>query len=70
MAEQEYEAGFLAAAPSVVVPKGLADGVSSPDYPDQIQDAKGWLIAHMPADEKYRPTADPSSHANVGGEEG
>ncbi len=58
MAEREYEAWFAAAAPSLVGPKGLVDGVASPDFPDQIQDAKGWLSDRMRDAPRYRPTTD------------
>jgi hypothetical protein len=59
MADREYEAWFLSAAPSLVGEKGLRDGVMVPDNPDQVRDPKRWLTEHMDdPTQAYSPTAD------------
>lgn len=57
-AECEYEAWFVAAAPSLIGEKGLAEGVEAPNHPDRVGDAKGWLSRNMRDGRKYAPTAD------------
>lgn len=59
MAEREFEAWFVAAAPSLIGKKGLVPGVLSPEHPDAVRDPKGWLTATMAdPDQTYSPTAD------------
>ncbi len=47
LAEREFEAWFLAAADSLVGPKGLSDGTEPPTDPERVRDAKGWLSQAM-----------------------
>lgn len=58
LACREFEAWFLAAAPSIAGKRGLAGPMIAPDNPESIPDAKGWLTDRMSPGRKYRPTAD------------
>ncbi len=58
LAKAEYEAWFLAAASSIAGRRGLDKALASPDHPETIQDAKGWLSARMPRGRRYRETLD------------
>jgi hypothetical protein len=58
MAEREFEAWFLASAPSLIGPKGLRDGVDAHQTPDSLADPKGWLSERMRDAAKYRPSVD------------
>ena len=58
LAKAEYEAWFLAAAGSLAGRRGLDQALASPDDPEAIQDAKGWLSARMPLGRRYRETLD------------
>ena len=53
LAVREYEAWFLAAAPSLSGSADLPDELSPPNDPEGIRDAKGWLSARMPSS-RYR----------------
>jgi len=55
MAEREFEAWFLATAPSLVGDRGLQNGASAPERSDQVADPKGWLSERMRDGAKYRP---------------
>ena len=56
LAKAEYEAWFLAAGDSIAGKRGIAGSVTPPPDPESIRDAKGWLSAHMPPGQPYRPT--------------
>ena len=58
LAKTEYEAWFLAAAGSLAGRRGLDESLASPDSPEAIQDAKGWLSTRMPPGRRYRETLD------------
>ena len=58
LAKTEYEAWFLAAAGSLAGRRGLDETLASPDNPEAIRDAKGWLSARMPLGRRYRETLD------------
>jgi len=59
MADREFEARFVAAAQSLVGPRGLVPGAVAPEHPDNVRDPKGWLTANMAdPDRTYSPTAD------------
>lgn len=56
LAKAEYEAWFLASGDSIAGKRGIAESAAPPSEPESIRDAKGWLSAHMPSDQPYRPT--------------
>ena len=58
LAKAEYEAWFLAAAGSLAGRRGLDETLTSPDNPEAVRDAKGWLSARMPPGRRYRETLD------------
>jgi hypothetical protein len=47
LANREFEAWFLAAAPSIAGRRGLKQSLATPRDPEDIRDAKGWLSHHM-----------------------
>ena len=55
---REFEAWFIAAAPSVAGKRGLALPLAVPAHPEGIGDAKGWLSDQMGAGRRYSPTSD------------
>jgi hypothetical protein len=61
MANNEFEAWFLAAAESLAVAGKLAHGTSSHPDPESVRDAKGWLSAHM--SRRYSETIDQPAFA-------
>ena len=58
IAKNEFEAWFLAAAESLRGKRGLKDDIYSPNDPEAIRDAKGWLSEQMESNRKYRETRD------------
>ena len=58
LAKHEFEAWFLAAAESLRGRRGLRNNLNSPDNPEAIRDAKGWLSQCMGNSRKYRETRD------------
>jgi hypothetical protein len=54
LAKREYEAWFLAAAPSLRGLEGLPANLEAPAKPESISDAKGWLTRHMPPGQPYK----------------
>ena len=56
LAKAEYEAWFLAAGDSIAGQRDITGSVTPPPDPESIRDAKGWLSAHMPRGQPYRPT--------------
>jgi hypothetical protein len=60
--KQEFEAWFLAAAASLGGRCGLPDGLTTPDDPEGIRDAKGWLTERRIDSLRYSPTADQAGH--------
>lgn len=58
LAKSEYESWFLAAAGSVAGRRDIVATLTSPEDPESIRDAKGWLSARMPPGRSYRPTLD------------
>ena len=55
LAKAEYEAWFVAAAESLVWPKGLKPGVSVPKDAESVGSPKKWINDRM-AGQSYRPT--------------
>ncbi len=58
LAKCEFEAWFLAAAESLRGQRGLKDNIDSPNDPEAIRDAKGWLSKRMEDSRTYRETRD------------
>jgi hypothetical protein len=54
LAKREYEAWFLAAAPSLRGLEGFPANLEAPTEPESISDAKGWLTRHMPPGQPYK----------------
>lgn len=63
--KQEFEAWFLAAAASLGGRCGLPDGLTAPNEPEAIRDAKGWLTERRIDSLRYSPTADQAALASV-----
>ena len=57
LAKHEFESWFLAAAESLRNYKGLKNDLESPNDPEGIRDAKGWLKQRRDS-HKYRETLD------------
>ena len=58
LAKHEYEAWFLAAAPSLRGQRGLRDDLERPNDPEAIRGAKEWLSDRMPDNQSYVETLD------------
>ena len=58
LAKYEFESWFLAAAESLRGQRGLKNYLQSPDNPEAIRGAKGWLNRQMESGETYRETLD------------
>ncbi len=56
LAKMEFEAWFLAGVGSLAGKHGIAEDTTSPDDPESIRDAKGWLSHNMPRGQSYRET--------------
>src|SRR5579875_413790 len=54
----EYEAWFLAAAPSLAGIRGLPAGLQAPSQPETIRGAKEWLRERLPPGRRYQETVD------------
>ena len=65
LANREFEAWFLAAAPSLAGHRGLAVDLARPADPEKPRDCKGWLTAHRTDGRPYKPTADQAALAAV-----
>jgi Domain of unknown function (DUF4276) len=65
LAKREFEAWFLAAAPSLRGRRGLPADLPLPDDPEQPRDCKGWLSRHRTDRRGYKPTADQAALAAV-----
>lgn len=52
---REYEAWFLASAPSLAGYKGLPSDLQAPGHPEAFKSPKGWLSARMPKTSPYKP---------------
>ena len=58
VAKREFEAWFLAAAPSLVGTQGLPARLEAPDDPEGVRGAKEWLTKQMAGSASYSPTVD------------
>jgi len=63
VANREFEAWFLAAAPSLQGKRGLAAELPQPADPELPRDCKGWLSQHRVDGHDYKPTADQAALA-------
>lgn len=63
LAKREFEAWFLAAAPSLRGRRGLAADLALPPDPELPRDCKGWLSRHRSDGRGYKPTADQAALA-------
>lgn len=52
---REFEAWFMAAAPSLAGHQGLADGLVTPANPEAIRGCKEWLSDRRPSGMPYKP---------------
>lgn len=62
-AKSEYETWFICSLGNEEGTRikeylGLPKELSTPDNPEDIRDAKGWLMGHMAQNQAYRETAD------------
>ncbi len=64
LANREFEAWFLASAPSLAGRRGLPEVLESPTDPESIAGAKEWLSHRMP-DAPYKETSDQAAFAAV-----
>jgi hypothetical protein len=62
---REFEAWLLASAESLGGCRGLATGLASPNDPEAIRDAKGWLSNQMTAGRIYAPSRDQAALAQA-----
>ena len=58
LANQEYEAWFIAAADSLKGARGLSPDLMTESNPEGIRGAKEWLSARMPRNRTYTETLD------------
>ncbi len=65
IANNEFEAWFLAAAESLRGKGGLNNDIASPKNPEGIRDAKGWLSQQMGGSRRYRETNDQPALAAI-----
>jgi hypothetical protein len=65
LANREFEAWFLAAAPSLAGIRGLPGDLKAHPDPESPRDCKGWLTHQRTDGHSYRPAADQSAVANA-----
>jgi hypothetical protein len=58
LANREFEAWFLAAAPSLAGHRGLPRGLAAPKNAEVPRDCKGWLSRQRTDGHDYKPVAD------------
>lgn len=63
VANREFEAWFIAAAPSLQGKRGLASELPLPADPERPRDCKGWLSEHRVDKRSYKPAADQAALA-------
>ncbi|MFD5846176.1 DUF4276 family protein [Streptomyces chartreusis] len=61
LANREFEAWFLASAPSLGGRAGLAENLEVPANSETLRDCKGWLTHHRRDGVRYRPRVDQSA---------
>lgn len=65
LANREFEAWFLAAAPSLGGRAGLPVGLPTPEDSERPRDCKSWLSHHRNDGGSYRPRVDQAALADV-----
>jgi hypothetical protein len=65
LANREFEAWFLASAPSLGGKAGLDHGLDVPANHETLRDCKGWLTHHRADGNRYRPRVDQSALASA-----
>ncbi|MFE6678276.1 DUF4276 family protein [Streptomyces sp. NPDC057729] len=65
LAQREFEAWFIAAAPTLGGCRGLPHGLEVPTDCEVPRDCKGWLTHHRVDGRPYRPVADQAALAEV-----
>ncbi len=63
LANREFEAWFLAAAPSLCGQRGLAPRLDPPVDVEKPRDCKGWLSANRTDGRTYKPSSDQAALA-------
>jgi hypothetical protein len=63
LANREFEAWFLAAAPSLAGIRGLAEDLKAHPAPESPRGCKEWLTHHRVDGQRYRPAVDQSALA-------
>lgn len=64
LANREFEAWFLASAPSLGGRAGLAEHLEVPANSEVLRDCKGWLTHHRSDGVRYRPRLDQAALAD------
>lgn len=64
LANREFEAWFLASAPSLGGRAGLAEHLEVPANSETLRDCKGWLTHHRSDGVRYRPRVDQAALAD------
>jgi hypothetical protein len=64
LANREFEAWYLASAPSLGGRAGLADRLEVPVNSETLRDCKGWLTHHRRDGVRYRPRVDQAALAD------
>jgi Domain of unknown function (DUF4276) len=65
LAKREFEAWFLASAPSLAGHFGFPDEMRAPSDPEAVRDAKGWLSRHRSGGHPYKETVDQAALTSV-----
>ncbi|MFC1429200.1 DUF4276 family protein [Streptacidiphilus sp. N1-3] len=65
LANREFEAWFLAAAPSLGGRAGLPQGLAVPENRETLRDCKSWLTHHRTDRGKYSPRIDQGALASA-----
>ncbi|MFE1578080.1 DUF4276 family protein [Streptomyces fradiae] len=65
LANREFEAWFLASAPSLGGRAGLAEHLEVPADSEALRDCKGWLTHHRRDGVRYRPRVDQAALTQV-----
>jgi hypothetical protein len=65
LANREFEAWFLAAAPSLAGRHGFPEGLKVPSDPEAVRGAKEWLTRHRESGHPYKPAVDQAALAST-----
>jgi hypothetical protein len=64
-AKREFESWFIAAIDSLRGRRGIRQDAATPNAPEDIRDAKGWLRGQMSRPSRYSETIDQPALANL-----